>query len=135
VAAIGGSAVALLAFSLVVRWTTPLVWSLALLGAEYGAWLTERGADVDTRAPLYAAGLLLVAELAFDGIERRIVPAEPELVARRGLQLAGLGLGSVALGAVVLGAATIPLRGNVALTAVGVVAATAALAIVARLSR
>jgi hypothetical protein len=135
VGGIGGAAVAVLAFSLIVRWPTPLAWSLALLGAEYGAWLTERGADVDTRAPLYAAGLLLVAELAFDGIERRVVPAEPELVARRGLQLAGLGIGSIALGTVVLAAATIPLQGNVALTGVGVVAAIAAVTLVARLAK
>src|SRR5439155_1333429 len=62
VSAVGAAAVTLLACALALRWPTLLAWSLALLGAEYAVWLTERGGAVDTRSPLYAAGLLLVAE-------------------------------------------------------------------------
>jgi len=134
IAALGGLAVLSLAWALVMRWTTPLAWGLALLGAEYAAWLAARGVDVDTRAPLYAAGLLLTAELAFDGLERSVVRSEAEVVARRGLQLAGLAVGAVAVGSVVLAAATIPVGGSVALTVLGVAAATLALALIARLA-
>jgi hypothetical protein len=135
VAALGGLAVVSLTCALVMRWTTPLAWAIVLLGAEYGAWLAERGAEVDTRAPLYAAGLLLTAELAFDGLERSVVRSESEVVARRGIQLALLAVGAVAGGTIVLAAATIPVGGSVALTLVGVAAATVALALIARLAK
>ena len=135
VAALAALAVVSIASALVMRWTTPLAWGLALLGAEYGAWLAMRGADIDTRAPLYAAGLLLTAELAFDGLERSVARSEAEVVARRGLQLAGLAIGAVAIGAVILGAATIPVSGSVVLTVLGVGAATLALALIVRLAR
>jgi hypothetical protein len=135
VAALGGLAVASLACALVMRWTTPLAWAIGLLGAEYAVWLAERGAEVDTRAPLYAAGLLLTAELAFDGLERSVVRSETEVVARRGIQLAVLAVGAVAVGTIVLAAATIPVGGSVALTLLGVAAATVALALIARLAK
>jgi hypothetical protein len=133
VAAIGGLAVVVLAFGLGLRWVTLIAWSLLLLGAEYGVWLAQRGVEIDTRAPVYAAGLLLTAELAFDGLERTVVRSEAEVVARRGLQLAGLALGAIVTGAVVLAAATVPVGGNVALTALGVAAAVAALWLIVRL--
>ena len=117
-----------------LRWAVPIAWSLLLLGAEYGAWLAQRGGEVDTRAPLYAAGLLLTAELAFDGLERTVVRPEAEVSARRGLQLAGLALGAIATGAVVLAAASVPVGGNVALTALGVAAAILALLLITRLA-
>jgi len=124
----------LLALGLALRAPTAVAWSLLLLGAEYGAWLAGRGAEVDTRAPLYAAGLLLTAELAFDGLERSAVRPESEVVARRSLQLAGLALAAITVAAAVLAAATIPVRGSVALTALGVLAATLVLVLVARLA-
>lgn len=134
-AALGAASVVLLAAAFVTRWPAPVAWSLALLGGEYGAWLALRGDAVDTRAPLYAAGFVVLAELAYEGLARGVAWVEPELVARRVLLLAGLAVGSVALGAVVLAVATIPLRGGVVLTAVGVAAATLALALIARLAR
>jgi hypothetical protein len=124
--------VTLLACALALRWPTLLAWSLALLGAEYAVWLTERGGAVDTRSPLYAAGLLLVAELGYEGVDWSFVRVETELHARRGLQLAGLALGALAAGTVVLAAAAVPVGGGVALTAVGVVAAALALLLIVR---
>ena len=124
----------LLALGLATRWGLAVAWGLLLLGAEYALWLTERSGGVDTRAPLDAAGLLLVAELAFDGLERTVVRPEPEVAARRGLQLALLAVGAVGAGAVVLAVATLPVGGSVALTAVGVGAAVAALVLVGRLA-
>ena len=112
-----------------------VAWSLLLLGAEYAAWLAQRGIEVDTRSPLYAAGLLLTAELAFDGLERTVVRSDAEVAARRGVQLAVLALAAVAVGAVVLAAATLPVGGSVGLTALGVAAASLLFVLIARLAR
>jgi hypothetical protein len=128
-------AVALLAGALVLRRPNLIAWSLAALGGEYAVWLTERGVSVDTRAPLYGAVLLLVAELAYESIDSSTVPVEPELYARRALQLAGLALAAVVVGALVLAASAVPLGGGVALTAVGVAAATLAVVTIVRMAR
>lgn len=131
----GAAAVGSLAWALALRWPALIAWSLALLGGEYALWLTERGGAVETRSPLYAAGLLLVAELAYDAVDESSVRAEPELHARRGVQLAGIAVGALAAGTVVLAAAAIPVGGGVALTAVGVVAASLALLVIVRFAR
>jgi hypothetical protein len=135
VAIVAGSAVLLLGSGVTLRRPVLLAWSLALLGAEYGIWLAQRGGSVDARAPLYAAGLLIVAELSYQGLERSPVGAEPELLARRGLQLVLMAVGTVAVGTVVLGAASIPIGGGAALTTAGVAALLLALALLARLAR
>jgi hypothetical protein len=134
VAAAGIAAVGLLACALALRWAALIAWSLAVLGGEYALWLAEHGGAVDTRSPLYGAVLLLVAELAYDGVDRSSVRAEPELHVRRGLQLGGVVVGALAAGTVVLATATIPVAGGVALTAVGVAAATLALLVIVRLA-
>jgi hypothetical protein len=134
VSAAGAAAVALLACALALRRPPLIAWSLAVLGGEYALWLTERGAAVDTRSPLYAAGLLLVAELAHDGIERSRVRAESELYVRRGLYVAGLVVGALAAGTVVMATAAVPVSGGVALTAVGVLAVMLALLVIVRLA-
>jgi hypothetical protein len=135
VVAVAAVAVALLAGALVLRRPNLIAWSLAALGGEYAVWLTERGVSVDTRAPLYGAVLLLVAELAYECIDSSTVPVEPELYARRALQLAGLALAAVVVGALVLAASAVPLGGGVALTAVGVAAATLAVVTIVRMAR
>jgi hypothetical protein len=127
--------VALLAFALTTRHAGPVGWSIALLGAAYAAQLALGGASVDTRAPLQAAGLLLVAELAFDSLDGVVARAGPELAALRVGVLTGLVVGTIALGAGIIALAAIPLRAGVVLTAVGVAAAVVAFALLARLTR
>jgi hypothetical protein len=134
-ATLGSAGVALLAVAVVSRRPAPVAWSLALLGAAYAAHLALDGGSVDTRAPLEAAGLLLVAELAFDSLEQGVARASPELAALRVAVLAGLMVGSIVLGAGILAVAAIPLQGGVVLTAVGVAAAGVALALLALLAR
>jgi hypothetical protein len=134
VTVLGAASVALLAAAMAARRARPVAWALALLGAEYAAWLSLDGGPVDTRSPLYAAGLLLVAELAYDGLERGLVRAPLDLVARRGAVLVSLVVASIALGALVLAVSAIPLGQSVVLTAVGVAAAAVALALVSRLA-
>jgi hypothetical protein len=101
--------------------------ALGLLGAEYAALFALRGDAVDSRAPVYAACFLAVAELAYGALELRAGAPEPGLTSRRIVILAGLALASVVVGTIVLAAASAPLDGGVGLEAVGVVAAVALL--------
>ena len=86
--------------------------------------------------PLYAAGFLFVAELAWWSIEPR-VPAWWDLgvVVRRIVVVVCACFGSAVLAALVMVAAGAPIAGGVELELVGVAAATAALVLVAVVAR
>jgi hypothetical protein len=109
-----------------------LPWALAAIGGEYAAFFALRGGSVDTRAPVYAAGLLVVAELAYWAGDRRS-PARPdrELEVRRLVGILIAAVGSIALGALVLGISSASVGSGVALEALGVACAVALLVIVA----
>jgi hypothetical protein len=109
------------------------VLGLLLLGAEYAGFFLVRGGTVDQRAPLYGAGFLVIAELAFTAMERR-APGTRELALFRVIVIAALGVAAVALGALVLAFAAIPAGGGVALHAVGVVAAVGLVLLLGRLA-
>jgi hypothetical protein len=91
---------ALLAVALVGRWPDVVPWAIALLGGQYAASLLLRDGGIDSLAPLYAALLLVTAELAYWGLEMR-----PALggVARRLAALVALALGAAGVGALLLG--------------------------------
>jgi len=94
--------------------------------------LTDGPAHADGWTPLYAAGFLLCAELAWWSIEPR-VPAFSELrvlVSRVAVVTASCAGGALLATLVVL-AAGVPLEGGVALELVGVLAAAGAVAVVA----
>jgi hypothetical protein len=111
-------------------------WALAALGGEYAAWLALRDGGVDTRAPLYGAELLLVAELSYWVIDRRSAArADQELDVRRAVTLLILLAASIALGALLLAASSVTIGGGVALEALGVAGAVALLVVVAILVR
>jgi hypothetical protein len=108
----------------------------AILAAEYGLSLFHQRAPVDARAPLFAAGLLVLVELAYWAAEsHRLVRDERAVLAARLAVLAAVALGAVALGALILLAAELPLAGPVARLALGVAAASTLLALIATLSR
>ena len=134
--AFGCLAVVLLAAGLAARSGATVGWALVALGAEYTVLFTAQGPALDELAPLYAGAFLLVAELSFWSIERR-VPAwsEPGLVERRLARLAAVSLGATALAAAVLVLAAASGGGGVALEAVGVAAAIGALVLLALLVR
>jgi membrane protein YdbS with pleckstrin-like domain len=91
---------------------------------------------VDARAPLFAAGYLLLAELAhWSGEAHRQVRDERAVLTHRIAVLALLVLAAVALGALILFAAGLPLAGPLARLALGVTAATITLALIATLTR
>lgn len=130
----GIAAVAILAAALALRLPGLIAPALVVLGGEYAVLFIVREATVDVRAPLYGAGFLVVAELAFAAVELRAGTPDPGLIARRTAALVGLALGGIVLGAVVLAAATVPLEGGIALEAVGVAAAVGLLVVLGRLA-
>lgn len=91
---------------------------------------------LDDLTPIYAGAFVLVAELAFWSIERR-VPAwsGPGLLEWRVVHLAGSFLGAAVLAGIALVVAAGSGGGGVALEAIGVAAAIAALGLVAVLVR
>jgi hypothetical protein len=134
--AVGVLALAVLLIGLGLRWSAGLAFGVALLGAQQAVRLALGSDALDAWAPLVAGLLLLVAELAWWSIERRVPAwAEPGLAVRR---LAGVlftcALASMVAALVVL-AAGAPLSGGVSLELVGVLAAAAALALVAFVAR
>ena len=96
---------------------------------QYLALLVGRE-ELDARAPLIAAGLIIVAELAYAGLEP---PATRRGLARTALVTLLLAVGAAALGALLLAAAAAS-SGTLVEATVGVVAAAGAIALVAWLA-
>jgi hypothetical protein len=136
VGAIGLLAVVFLAGALAGRFAGLLPWALALAGAAYAGFLVIREGSIDAYAPIYGAGLLLVAELAYWSIERR-VPAPPGegLTFRRGMLVVAGCVGAGGVGALILAVAEVSVRGGLWLEALGVAAAVGSIALLARLAR
>ena len=114
-----------------------LPWAIALLGSEYAAWFALRGGNgIDTRAPVYGAGLLAVAELAYWARDRRSI-ARPQrgLEIRRFFGVLAAAVGALATGALVLGISSASVGGGVALEALGVAGAATLLVLLATLVR
>jgi hypothetical protein len=132
VTALGAGGLLCICAGLALRRSAPLVAGFVLLGAEQAVRLTGGPAHADKWTPLYAAGFLLAAELAWWSIEPR-VPAFSELrvLVSRVAVVAGCCAGGALLAALVVLAAGVPLEGGVALELVGVLAAAAAVAVVA----
>jgi hypothetical protein len=126
VAAAGIFGSALLVVALVGRWADVVPWAIALLGGQYAASLLLRDAGIDGLAPLYAALLLVTAELAYWGLEMK-----PALggVARRLASLLGLALGAAAVGAFVLALSEGGEERSFAFQLVGLLAAAGTLAL------
>jgi hypothetical protein len=136
VAGLAAGALLGLCIGLAVRSSAALVAGIALLGAADAVRLGTGPAHVDEWTPLYAAGFLLSAELAWWSIEPR-VPAFSELrvLVSRVAVVAGCCAGGALLAALVVLVAGVPVEGGVALELIGVLAAAAAAAVVAVVAR
>lgn len=130
--AAGGLAVALLLLGLLFRWAGPLPWAYVCAGAGYVGYLFIQGGTVDSLAPLYGAGLLLSAELAYWSLER---PVHGSLRERRVYLIAGACLAGGGVGGLILAFSEVSVHGGLGLEVLGVAAAVAALALIARLAR
>lgn len=88
----------------VVRGWAPLVpFALVALGALYAAQLAVDDEPLDTAVPVFAAGLLLTAELAYWSLEEREgLHGERGEVPRRLALVAGLGVATLLLTATLL---------------------------------
>ncbi|SRR6266511_1905871 len=118
------------------RWAALVPSAVVVLVAEYVVSLYQRSGPVDARAPLFAAGYLLLAELAYWSTEaHRLVRDERDVLGHRLAVLAVLTLATMTLGALILLAAGLPLAGPVARLALGVTAATVTVALIATLTR
>jgi hypothetical protein len=133
----GALALGLLALGLVANWPAPLGPALMLLGAEYAVHFAAYGDSLDKGAPVYAAGLVLTAELAYWSLEPPRVAAWTEygLLLRRLAHLVAVCSAAAALAALVIVVAASGGGGGVALEAVGAAAAVGAVAVVAVLVR
>jgi hypothetical protein len=132
------AALALLALvsALVLGWSSFVPLSLALLGATYAVHLSVDDTALDTKAPLFAAGLLLTAELAYWSLEERErVRSEPGDSLRHLGLVAALGLLGLVAAAAVLAVADLARAGGLAVDVLGAAAAAAVLLVVVLLAR
>jgi hypothetical protein len=128
---LGGAGLISLGFGLVARRSGTLVLAIALLGSEQAVWFTT-SSSLDPWTPFYAGGFLLVAELAWWSIEPRARAwIEHDATLSRAGSVITTCTGGTLLAGLVMFAAEAPLRGGAGLVLVGVVAATAALALIA----
>jgi hypothetical protein len=133
---IGLAAVLFLVLALVGRYSGLLPWVFVLAGAQYATFLVIRESSIDAYAPIFGAGLLLVAELAYWSIERRVPGAPGEgLTFRRGTLLVAACVAAGGVGGLILAMGELSVRGGLWLEMMGVAAAVGAIAILARLAR
>jgi hypothetical protein len=133
---LGTAALAFLVVGLAGRWRSIVGLGLIVLGAQYAVLFGDQGRSLDEATPAYAGGFLLVAELAYWSLERRVAAwTEQGLLLRRLGHLLGVCFAAAALAAVVLVAAASGGGGGVALEALGAAAAVGAVAVVALLVR
>lgn len=121
---------------LATRWGAAVAFAIALLGAEQAVRLARGPDALDPWTPLYAGAFLLVAELAWWSLEERVAAwAERGAATGRLLTVVFACVGGSVVAALVVLAAGAPIHGGFALELAGVLAATAALAVIAAVAR
>jgi hypothetical protein len=125
-----------LAGGLVLRLPVAIPVAVAVLGAEYAALVSLEADALDARAPLVAAALLAVAELAYWSLELRGgVADEPGTYLRRISVVAALAAAALGLGAGLLALVEVAAAGGIAADLIGAGAAILALALLAAAAR
>jgi hypothetical protein len=131
-AAVAG--LAILAGGLAVRRGQLVTAGLALLGAGYG--LSLAGQELDSAAGLFAAGLVLTAELAYWALEPgAAVRLGRAATGRRALVVAAVVLASAVGGTVLLMVVADPVGGGVAIGITGIAAVGAIIFVAGLLAR
>jgi hypothetical protein len=126
--AVGAAAIFALVVGLVLGRSFAIPWAVAGLGAEYALSLGD-GA-LDRRVPLYAIGLLVVAELSYWSLQLRgSAPDEPGITQRRLIGLCLAATAGLLVGTILVAFARFPIGGGLAIEGVGIIAAIAALAL------
>jgi hypothetical protein len=125
-------AAALLVVGLVLRWPIVIPAAVCVLATPYVAALGFEIDGLDTRAPLLAALLFVVAELAYWSLELRgMLADEPGTYLRRVALLAGLAVATIAGGTVVLAVVGAIAAQGTAIDLLGAAAAVSAIALLA----
>ena len=133
-AALGSSAVLLLALGLLGRASTAVAGALVLVGAAYALSAWTHGRAVGGAAALVAVGVLLAAELAYWSLEHGGVTTEGEVVWRRLAGVFGLAAVALVLSSSLLVAVELRTGGGAALEALGVAAAVGVVAVLVALA-
>lgn len=132
------AAVALVALivALVLGWTPLVPAALVLVGGLYAAQLAIDDAALDGASPVFAAGLLVTAELAYWSLdEREGVPGEAGEGLRRVAFVTLLGIATLLVAAGLLVLVDSVRAEALALDVLGAVAAAAALLAIVLLAR
>ncbi len=117
--------------AVVLGWSSLIPVSLVFLGATYATQLGVDDAPLDVKAPLFGAGLLLTAELAYWSLEEAtLVRSEDGESLRRLGVLAALGLGALAVCGALLAAVDLTRLHGLASDLLGAAAAAAALLVI-----
>jgi hypothetical protein len=100
------AAMLVLAVALVAGWPRLVPLALLLVGAVYAAQLAVDDMPLDVAAPVFAAGLLVAAELAYWSLdEREAIRGERGDALRRLGRVAGLGVAASVVAAALLATA------------------------------
>ena len=125
-------AAALLAGGLALRWPVVIPVAVCMLATPYVVALGFELDGLDTRAPLLAGALFVIAELAYWSLELRgMLADEPGTYLRQVALLAGLTVGTIAAGTVVLALVEAVSARGAAVDVAGALAAVAAIALLA----
>lgn len=127
---VAGSLVALVA-ALVLGWSSLIPVSLVLVGAAYATHLSVDDAALDAKAPFFAAGLLLAAELGYWSLEERErVRSDPSDALRRLALLVVLALGALLVSGTLLALVDAVRAGGLAVDLLSAAAAAAVLLVI-----
>lgn len=121
--------VATLALLVAVAWRRPagVAWSTLVLGAAYGLTLVGRGEGIDAGSLLVAGSLFLIAELGYLAVEPHTLPRLPW---RPVLAAIAVAVASILPGVVLLAINESLAATGALLTAAGVTAALALIALI-----
>ncbi len=134
--ALGAGGLLALCLGLAVRWSAAVAFAIGVLGAEQAVRLADGPDALDRWTPLYAGAFLLLAELAWWSLEPRVAAwTERDAALRRLATVLLICAAGSLFSALVVIAAGAPIHGGFGLELAGVLAATAALAVVAAVAR
>lgn len=129
-------AVVALSTALVLGWTRLVPVALVFVGGLYAAQLAIDDVALDSASPLFAAGLLVSAELAYWSLdERERVPGDAGEGLRRVAFVALLGIAALLVASLLLALADVFRAEALALDLLGAVAAAAALLAIVLVAR
>jgi len=122
--------------ALVLGWTPLLPCSLVVLGGLYAAQLSVDDVSLDRSASVFAAGLIVTAELGYWSLEEREhVESDPGEALRHLVTVAVLGFASLLVAEALLALSDAARARGLALDIVGAAAAATALLLIVFLSR